>query len=81
MRSSLCRKEKGEDGMINDLSQSATQLREQSPMGLCQNVGKDMRLIKREDNKGPPRPLAQFQHVMWINKLTKSFSCLFNTIL
>ena len=80
MRSSHCGKEKGEDGMIDDLSQSATQLREQSPTGLCRNVGEDMRLVKREDDEGPPRPLAQFQHMMSIDKSTKSFSCLFKTV-
>jgi hypothetical protein len=80
MRSSRCGKEKGEDGMNDDLSQSATQLREQSPMGLCRNVGEDMRLVKREDDEGPPSPLARFQHAMFIDKSTKFFSCLFNTV-
>jgi len=53
MKPSCCGKEEGEDGMIDDLSQNTTQLREQSPTGAFRDVGEDMRLIKREDDEGP----------------------------
>ena len=53
MKSSRRGKEEGEDGMIDDLSQNTTQLREHSPTGVFRNVGEDMRLVEREEDEGP----------------------------
>jgi hypothetical protein len=52
MKASHCGKKEGEDGMIDDLLQNMTQLREHNPTGVFWSVGEDMRLVEREEDEG-----------------------------